>query len=228
MRRLAIYFTPSPDTALAREASRWLGRDIYHSGSAQIPDLTRMSRERMAALLKPPRHYGFHATIKPPFKIGEDVEIASVQERLADFCRKQTRFILPPLQLMTMDHFFCLRLGKPFSALMQLAAEAVSTFDDLRLLPTEEELARRRAGGLTDRQEKMLHRWGYPYVMKDFRFHLTLTGKVTDEGEQRIIEKELHRRFCGEMLEEISFAQLSLFLENDGAPLACLSHHAFS
>jgi hypothetical protein len=29
-------------------------------------------------------------------------------------------------------------------------------------------------------QEAHLVRWGYPYVMEEFRFHMTLTGKAED------------------------------------------------
>ena len=32
--------------------------------------------------------------------------------------------------------------------------------------------------GLTDRQEALLTQWGYPYVMEEFRFHITLTGAL--------------------------------------------------
>ena len=37
---------------------------------------------------------------------------------------------------------------------------------------------RRRALGLAPRQEDLLSRWGYPYVLDAFRFHLTLTGPL--------------------------------------------------
>ncbi|MEM1429849.1 MAG: DUF1045 domain-containing protein [Pseudomonadota bacterium] len=42
-------------------------------------------------------------------------------------------------------------------------------------------MARRRAAGLTPRQEAMLLKWGYPYVMEDFGFHITLTGAIPDQ-----------------------------------------------
>ncbi|HZD24872.1 MAG TPA: DUF1045 domain-containing protein, partial [Alphaproteobacteria bacterium] len=47
-----------------------------------------------------------------------------------------------------------------------------------RAPPQAAELAKRRAAGLTPRQEDLLRRWGYPYVMEEFRFHITLTGPV--------------------------------------------------
>jgi hypothetical protein len=41
-------------------------------------------------------------------------------------------------------------------------------------------MARRRAAGLTPAQERNLIEWGYPYVLDEFRFHLTLTGSLAD------------------------------------------------
>jgi hypothetical protein len=47
-------------------------------------------------------------------------------------------------------------------------------------------LARRRKAGLSDAQEALLRRWGYPYVMEEFRFHLTLTGALDDRTRSRV------------------------------------------
>jgi len=46
------------------------------------------------------------------------------------------------------------------------------------LLAAAAELARRRTLRLTAEQDAMLARWGYPYVLEDFRFHMTLTGSL--------------------------------------------------
>jgi hypothetical protein len=45
------------------------------------------------------------------------------------------------------------------------------------------ELEKRRTAGLSARQEELLSVWGYPYVMDEFRFHMTLTGPCADDGE---------------------------------------------
>ena len=39
---------------------------------------------------------------------------------------------------------------------------------------------RRLKSPLTDRQIRHLDDWGYPYVMDEFRFHMTLTGRLPD------------------------------------------------
>jgi hypothetical protein len=58
--------------------------------------------------------------------------------------------------------------------------------DAFRAPPDESELAKRRKAGLSARQEAMLTRWGYPYVMDDFRFHLTLTGRLPRADRRRV------------------------------------------
>ena len=65
-------------------------------------------------------------------------------------------------------------------ALAALAAAAVARFDRFRVPSEPAELARRRAQRLTARQEALLQRWGYPHVMEEFRFHMTLTGALPE------------------------------------------------
>ena len=55
-------------------------------------------------------------------------------------------------------------------------------FVRFRRPPDEDELARRRAAGLTARQASLLERWGY--VLGEFRFHLSLTGPIEAPGER--------------------------------------------
>ena len=59
-----------------------------------------------------------------------------------------------------------------------LAARVVQDLAPFRAPATEAELAKRRAARLTPAQDAHLVRWGYPYVLDQFRFHLTLSGKL--------------------------------------------------
>ncbi|WP_415919465.1 DUF1045 domain-containing protein [Tateyamaria sp. SN6-1] len=43
------------------------------------------------------------------------------------------------------------------------------------------ELARRRKAGLNNRQDALLAQSGCPYVFEEFRFHLTLSGGVSED-----------------------------------------------
>ena len=54
----------------------------------------------------------------------------------------------------------------------------VRDLDPFRAAATPAELNKRRQARLSPRQDANLLTWGYPYVMEDFRFHITLTGRL--------------------------------------------------
>ncbi len=67
--RYAVYWAPEPATELARFGARWLGRDAETGQrttalAAGLP----LSWERAT---EEARLYGFHATLKPPFRLRE-------------------------------------------------------------------------------------------------------------------------------------------------------------
>ena len=225
MRRFAIYFTPSAGSALASQASLWLGRSNRSTKITTTPQVSGISEKRMGELLKAPRHYGFHGTLKPPFRVHHNVSAELIGNRIAAFASSRHAFTLPALKLDLMDGFFCLRPGEDCEALSQLAAETVQFFDDLRLPPDKDELHKRRAPGLTAEQETMLLAWGYPYVMSEFRFHLTLTGRTRDAKEQELLHNALSNFFHEQLLSAMTFDSLSLFIESDGEPMYCISSH---
>lgn len=222
MIRLAIYYTPPGESALSKAAASWLGRDsvsLKHSGG-KLPAPEK--KKRYLEIISSPFHYGFHATIKPPFKLSAGTQIDDVAARLRVFAASYQSFVLPTLELSCMDNFFCLRPTQPCPELNQLAADTVRAFDKFRLPPDQDELKKRRLAALTPAQEKSLQEWGYPYLMDEFRFHLTLTGRVAEEQEKRVLKKELHKRFPPESLENVVFGSLCLFLEKNKEPMKCI------
>ena len=62
--------------------------------------------------------------------------------------------------------------------------------DAFRAAPTEAELSKRLTPHLSDRQKEMVRRWGYPHVMRDFRFHMTLTSKLA-KAEVTVVQTAL-------------------------------------
>jgi hypothetical protein len=220
MIRLAIYYTPPPGSDLVETAAAWLGRNNTTGSYLGQPELFSVSRERLREITKTPFHYGFHGTIKPPFQLAPNVTIEQVVERLEEFAVHHKQFVLPPLELKCMHDFFCLRPTRYCSQLHGLASEAVRYFDGFRLPATDEELQKRRGAGLSPRQETMLTTWGYPYLLDEFRFHLTLTGKLSDGHEKTILQQELIDRFPLQLYQAVPFDALCLFVEIDGAPLS--------
>jgi hypothetical protein len=99
--------------------------------------------------------------------------------------------------------------------LTQLAADCVRDFDKFRAPLTADDRARRNPSALTPRQCEHLDRWGYPYVMEDFRFHMTLTGRLEAQRREPILAM-LRGRFSALGLTRLAIDQIAVFRQ-DGA-----------
>lgn len=174
--RYALYFAPPPDSALWKFASRWLGRDAATGETLDPPD--GVSPDWTAD----PRRYGFHATLKPPMALAPGRDEAELLAAAADFAAGHTRFTAPSLRLAELGRFLALIPSAPSEALDEFAAECVRAFDPFRAPPPASDLEKRRAHGLTPRQDDYLRHWGYPYVFEEFRFHMTLTSSLDDDA----------------------------------------------
>ena len=99
-------------------------------------------------------------------------------------------------------------------ALEHLAADCVRDFDAFRAPLTAEDRARRRPAKLTQRQRDHLDRWGYPYVFEDFRFHMTLTGRLDAVRRQPILDM-LRDRFHRLGMEQLVVDNVALLRQTD-------------
>jgi putative phosphonate metabolism protein len=176
--RYAIYFAPDATSPLARFGAEWLGYDVAAGVTVAQPAVPGIAPERLSAMTVEPRRYGFHATLKPPFALAQGSDAASLNAAVAALAGRVPAFAAPRLCLARISGFWALTLSEPCAAMDQLAAVCVSDLDRFRAPPPAEELARRRSARLSDAQEMLLDRWGYPYVMGEFRFHMTLTARL--------------------------------------------------
>ena len=184
--RYAIYAVPSTESPLWRMACVWLGRDP-ETGAEDLPGLPLwLSRERWHEITREPRLYGFHGTLKPPMSLAGGRTHDGLAAALSLFAAEMPP--LPPLALHvgTLGGFLALLPREPSAPLKRLADLAVERFDRFRAPQTAEELARRRQVPLSTRQEEYLARWGYPYVFDEYRFHMTLTGRLPDAERARV------------------------------------------
>lgn len=129
-----------------------------------------------------PAVYGFHATLKPPMRLR--TSYAAFREEVVAVAGRVAPFELPGLAVADVGGFVALREVAPCPALHALSDACVEGLDEHRAAAGDAELARRRAGGgLNAAQEAMLVRWGYPYVLGTWFFHMTLTRRL--EAEER-------------------------------------------
>jgi hypothetical protein len=180
--RFAIYFVPAPETALYRFGAAILGHDCYTGERVAHPADLALSDTEWEALTREPRTYGFHATLKAPFRLKPVFEqaylIAEVRQLAA-----ASRSIKIESMVGLIDGFVAIVPHTAAPDVAQLAADCVTALDRFRLPMTPDERRRRLAAGLRAPQIACLDRFGYPYVLDEFRFHMTLTGRIA--GERR-------------------------------------------
>ncbi|HXT92179.1 MAG TPA: DUF1045 domain-containing protein [Trebonia sp.] len=203
--------------ALREKAERWLGRSV--TGSPVIPGVPAgWTREAIDAITVDARRYGFHATLKAPFHLAAGRTAEELDAALARFAAARPGVLVPQLTLARLGGFFALVPGTEAAELNALADEVVTGFDSFRAPATDAELARRKPAGLTPRQRELLKAWGYPYVLDEFRFHMTLTDRIP-HARQPEVERTLHGWFGALVGVDLPVAALALFTEAEpGAP----------
>lgn len=219
--RAAVYFTPAAGSPLARVAAAWLGRDPFGGGA------THEVGDTPPSIVAEPARYGFHATIKAPFRLAPGRTLAELDAALAAFCKTRATVTIGALRLERLGSFFALVPEEAEPGLMGLENAAVRAFEPFRAPLDEAEIARRRPDQLTERQRANLAEWGYPHVFEDFRFHLTLTGRVPD-GDAEAIEARLRSRFAPFTGRLLAVDALALFVERQpGEPFEVHAVHPF-
>ena len=224
--RCAIYWAPPAASALARFGARWLGRDAETDAAlpldptffgARAPTLRPgVDPAWLAAVTAEPRHYGLHATLKPPFRLASGRARPELVGALARFAAGTTPVAGPPLVLRRLGRFLALVPDGPAPAIEALAARVVEAFDSFRAPPEAAELARRRAHRLSPAHEANLARWGYPYVMAEFRFHVTVSGAL-DAATLERLESLLAPLVAPFAAAPLALAELALFEQPDDA-----------
>lgn len=179
-RRYAVYYAPPPG-AFADRGDAWLGWSAEKAQALTPPDLGLPAAEITTA----PRQYGFHGTIKPPFRLVGGQTAAALEAGLSDLAARLPPVTLPGLVLRNLDGFLALVPQGNEAALRNLAVRVVQDLDPFRAALTGAEIARRHPERLTPRQRALLDQYGYPFVMEEFRFHLTLTDRLSEPMASR-------------------------------------------
>ncbi|MGC4409006.1 DUF1045 domain-containing protein [Allorhizobium sp. NPDC080224] len=216
--RYAFYFAPCADAPLSQTAAAWLGRDAFTGIEHPRTAETDFPAEELDALTADPRRYGFHATLKAPFHLAEGMSEADLLAEFAAFAAKTAAFEVPSIIVGQLGPFFALLPETLHRPLQQFAADVVETFEPFRAPLSEADVARRKADTLPPSQRQNLLNWGYPYVFDEFRFHMTLTGPVSD-AQSPAMANVLNLRFADFIGRPLRIDGLALFVEPErGAP----------
>jgi putative phosphonate metabolism protein len=207
--RYAIYYVAAPGSDLDRFGAQLLGYDAFNGEYLPFPDDVTQAVPDWRELTRDPRKYGFHATLKAPMALAQgksEGELVAACERFAETPRR-----IPLIQpvVHSISDFIAIVPAQPSTELTQLAADCTREFDSFRAPLTPEDRARRNPSKLTPRQCEHLDRLGYPYVMEDFRFHMTLTGRL-DAIRREPILAMLRPRFSALGLASLAIDTVAL------------------
>jgi len=205
--RCAIYYTPGRHHPLTETARQWLGRDAF------LPSNRKAAGPAENKFATEPRRYGFHATLKAPFRLADGQSVEALEQALHDFADSVIPCPIGRLRLSVIDGFFALVPAGPTAFLRGFASRIVREFDRFRAPMNQAELQRRMRKPLDDTETSHLISWGYPYVHDRFKFHLTLTDCLP-EDIRPMVKERLKSRFEADLGEDLKLEALSLFVQD--------------
>ncbi|OOY10949.1 phosphonate metabolism protein [Thioclava marina] len=181
--RYAIYYAPRD--GLMQAGSAWLGWDAVTGAEVAQPQLDGLPLP-LSEITETPRKYGFHATIKAPFRLAEGLTGDDLGEALGALAGQLAPVTLDGLEVARLGDFLALRPVGDVTLLQAMAGEVVERLDRTRAPLSESELAKRNPEALSDRQRDLLECFGYPYVFEQFQMHLTLSGRLSPEVAEAV------------------------------------------
>ena len=221
--RFALYFTPVPGSALARFGAEVLGYDCDAGAPVARRKLDDIDAGDGAAATADPARYGFHGTLTAPFELAPGRAADELEDALAAFARTRAPVALGRLKVAAIGSFTALVPAGGEDAVRTFAGTCVTAFDAFRAALSTRERERRLAARLSSRQIELLERWGYPYVFSEYRFHMTLTGRLPPQ-EQARWQAALATAFAPLAQAPVEIDAVSLVRQDDrGAPFRVIA-----
>ncbi len=216
--RFAIYLAPKPETALWQFGSKVLGYDAETGLGVNGFRLPSMPEDQWHKATARARTYGFHATLKAPFRLANGCNEQTLIEGLTSFAATQTPVPAIRLNMAVLDEtkvggFLALVPAEPNLALHQIEAVTVTQLDHFRAPLTQDDLAKRNPAQLSKRQAEYLAHYGYPYILEEFRAHFTLSDRLINAAALKDELNDLLFGHVGQAIipidELVLFKQLS-------------------
>ena len=221
--RYALYFAPDTASPLWHRACAWLGRDPASNELMPQPVPDGFAASEFADLTEDARRYGFHATLRSPFRLADGYDRERLEAMLAGFAARTAPASLGPVEIRDLMGFLAVMPVGPASAVTELAANCVARFEICRSPLGEAERQRRLAAGLSARQAELLDQYGYPYVMDEFRFHMTVSDRL-DRRQHGLVAPAARAHFATALAAPLVIDRVVLFHEPEpGAPFLRLA-----
>ena len=208
-KRFAIYYAPDENSELDVFGRCWLGWDPFLG--KEISKKYRKNFLNFDNFVVGPKKYGFHGNLKAPFRLKKEYTYSDLEKKVYEIAKELQRFDVGKLNLKKIGNFIAL-VPEKNDKIKYLSNKLVTGLDFLRDELLEEEILKRNPQTLTLNQKKMLTNWGYPYVLDEFNFHLTLTDKIDNKKIDNIL-KSIKRNLRYIDFEKVNFNNICIFGE---------------
>lgn len=212
--RYAIYFVPEADSVLYGFGASLIGYDVYSGQRLAFPPGIEAEVENWERFTSDPRKYGFHATLKAPIALANGQTENGLIAAMDEFARTPRAIPVIAPTIRGISSFIAIVPNTACVELQALARDCVIAFDGFRAPLTAGDRERRNVPALSERQIAYLDNWGYPYVLEEFRFHMTLVGSLTAHRMEATIAI-LRDRFSAIELQSVSIDRLTLLRQED-------------
>jgi len=218
--RYAIYYAPPKESNLEEFGRYWFGWDPINAKSINnkqrinylngfgIKNLKNIDKNVLIA-----KKYGFHGTLIPPFKLNKNYSTNTLFKKTEEIAKKLKKFKFYKFKLKKINNFYAFVQNKKNNNINKLSNRLVRELFKFRSPLTKKEIDRRNPSKLSKLQLNILYKWGYPYLMSEFNFHMTLASEVT--GNKLYLELKKIERNKEIILNEINnFDKIYIFGEN--------------
>ena len=151
----------------------------------------------------------------PPFRLAPRLQESDLREALGAFAARQAAIGMDGMTLSTIGKLLALTPANAATEAQDLAAQCVRHFDRFRAPPLASEITQRLSTCLTPRQQVLVAEWGYPYVLDEYRFHITLTEGIADDALRRRFHDALADLFAPVLSIPVRVTDLCLFAQTD-------------
>ncbi len=232
--RYAIYYAPPKESSLEEFGRYWFGWDPLNAklinNNHRINYLNRFGIKNLINIDKNvliAKKYGFHGTLIPPFKLNKNYSTNTLFKKTEEIAKKFKKFKFYKFKLKKINNFYAFVQNKKNNNINKLSNRLVRELFKFRSPLTKKEIDRRNPSKLSKLQLNILYKWGYPYLMSEFNFHMTLASEVT--GNKLYLELKKIERNKEIILNEINnFDKIYIFGENQKGMFENLENFSLS
>lgn len=232
--RYAIYYAPPKESSLEEFGRYWFGWDPLNAklinNKRRINYLNRFGIKNLINIDKNvliAKKYGFHGTLIPPFKLNKNYSTNTLFKKTEEIAKKLKKFKFYKFKLKKINNFYAFVQNKKNNKINKLSNRLVRELFKFRSPLTKKEIDRRNPSKLSKLQLNILYKWGYPYLMSEFNFHMTLASEVT--GNKLYLELKKIERNKEIILNEINnFDKIYIFGENQKGMFENLENFSLS